>query len=222
MNRPRASRPLFVGCLAAIAVFVAGCTSSTADAPTGSSGSGSLVAVSPSVADVSTSPTSPGPADGPSSSFAATSPSQAATIDPASRESADRAAIEAQWTKFWDVYIGLVRASKDERPDLAATVAVDPTLTNLLKSAENFDAVGRDNYGFVIHRPSFLEDIGGARSAVLSDCQDQSQFGSIDVASGKTLTVGVDRDNIKADFVKSDIDDIWRVREIYFLTDTAC
>jgi len=121
MNRPRRGALRAVpwrvaGWLAAVAVLVAGCTSSSADGPTGSSGSGSSAAASPSVAEVPTSPSSNVASGGLSSS--PTAPNATGTVDsldPAVQEVAERTAIEAQWKQFWIVYDQIVRTPKRRR-----------------------------------------------------------------------------------------------------------
>ena len=207
-------------CALLVGTIVAGCTTSTADDPTSTVPSGTA---SPSVIDTSpASPVSSVPASpSPSVIDASTPPTSPSTLDPEAQEIADRAAVEAQWAKYWDTYINIVRTSPAERALAANDVAVDPAASNLVKSAEYFESLGRDNYGSVTHRNSWLQPINGASSAVLSDCQDQSQFGSLDTASGKKLTVGVERDNISAKFTKSN-DGIWRVEEVFYLVDSPC
>jgi hypothetical protein len=123
--------------------------------------------------------------------------------------------------KYWDIYTNIVRTDKSERSALGATVAVDPALSNLSKSADYFESQGRDTYGSVTHRLSWLEPIDTATEAVLADCQDQSGFGSLDVKTGQKLTVGVERDNVKAHFIKGS-DAVWRVSDIYYLEDSPC
>jgi hypothetical protein len=207
-------------CALLVGTIAAGCTTGTADDPTSAVTSGTA---SPSVIDTSpASPASSVPASpSPSVIDVSTPPTSPTTLDPEAQEIADRAAVEAQWAKYWDTYINIVRTSPAERDLAANDVAVDPAASNLVKSAEYFESLGRDNYGSVTHRNSWLQPINGASSAVLSDCQDQSQFGSLDTASGKKLTVGVERDNISAKFTKGS-DGIWRVEEVFYLVDSPC
>ena len=210
------------GC-AAVVLAVAGCSSSSADGPgttTGSAGLSASVISVPSTgsgASGSNSPTAPTPSVIDVPTVVATPTS----LDPDAQEASDRAAVEAQWVKFWDIYINIVRTPSLDRDALAATVAIDPMHSNLLKSAEYFESQGKDNYGTVGHRLSWLDGIHGSSEVVLSDCQDQSQFGSLEVASGHKLTVGVERDNVKGEFVRGQ-DGVWRVHELYYLTDTPC
>lgn len=207
-------------CALLVGTIAAGCTSNSADDPTSTASSSTA---SPSVVDTSSaSPSSSGAASpSPSVIDPSSPPPSSSTLDPEAQEIADRAAVEAQWAKYWDTYINLVRTSPAERVSLANEVAVDPAASNLLRSAEYFESLGRDNYGSVTHRNSWMQPINGSTSTVLSDCQDQSQFGSLDSATGKKLTVGVERDNISVKFIKG-VDGIWRVEEIFYLVDTPC
>ena len=138
------------GC-AAVVLAVAGCSSSSADGPgtttgsaglsasvisvpstgSGASGSSSPTALTPSVIDVPTVVATP------------------TSLDLDAQEAADRAAVEAQWTKYWETYINIVRTDPNERLLLAAEVAVDPAQGNLSKSAEYFEGQGKDGQGHV-------------------------------------------------------------------------
>ena len=211
------------GCLAAMAVLVAGCTSSSADGPTGSSGSGSSSAVSPSVADLSTTPIS-----AVASSDVTTSPTPA-TIptdvsgppDLAAQEVADRAAIEAQWVAFWDVYNGIVRTPSEQRHRTLESVAVDPILSEIVDAAARFDSQGLDYYGSVVQHPYWVTPVNGQAFAVMRDCQDQSQYGSVYVATNAKRSVGVDHNSMQAGFVKGD-DGAWRVQNFQHLENVPC
>jgi len=221
VNRSRLSLWRIAGRLTATAVFIAGCTSSTAEAPTGSSGSGSSVMASPSVADVSTS-RSPSAA----SSVVTTPPEPATTEasaspDPAAREATDRAAIETQWVAFWDVYNRIVRTPSEQRQRALESVAVDPILSEIVDAAARFDSQGLDYYGSVVQHPYWLTPVDGQAFAVMRDCQDQSQYGSVYVATNVKRSVGVDRNSLQAGFVRGD-DGVWRVQNFQHLENVPC
>jgi hypothetical protein len=203
MNRHRHPLWRIAGCLAATALFVAGCTSSSADGPTDSSGSGSSAAPSPSVADLSPSPSSSvAPSEVPTSSGPATIPTEASgSPDPAAQEATDRAAIEAQWAAFWGVYNGIVRTPSEQRPQALGAVAVDPVLSQIVDAAARFDSQGLDYYGSVVRHPYWVTPVNGQPFAVMRDCQDQSQYGSVYVATDVKRSVGVDRNSLQAGFV---------------------
>ena len=136
-------------------------------------------------------------------------------------ESADRAAVESQWVKSWDVDLEIARTPAADREALVATVAVDPTKTNMLSDAAKFDAQGLETYGSLGHRISWPQRINGGTTALIDDCQDRSQSGAIKTASGDKVTVGVARDHYQGSLVKGD-DGVWRVEQVYYLKDEPC
>src|SRR5664279_3495452 len=144
MNRPRSRRPqsltvwaasrgafmlrrkpaaITAAALLAVAcaALLAGCTSAsgvnieTLDPATSTSTAPSTASASPSQSSAPQSPalTSPSPTAGTDSGLPA-------------GEAADRAAVESQWIKSWDVYAALAHTPGDQRAALAGTVAVDP------------------------------------------------------------------------------------------------
>jgi len=202
--------------LAIAGVLLAACTSAsgvnieTLDPATSSSTSSSTASASPS--QTSGSPIS-----------VLTSPSPTAGTDsglPAG-EAADRAAVEAQWVKFWDVYAALALTPAADREALVATVAVDPTKANVLSDAAEFDSQGLQTYGTLGHRISWPQPINGATTAVIDDCQDASQTGAVNTTTGNKVTVGVPRDHYQGSLVKGD-DGIWRVAQPFYLKDEPC
>jgi hypothetical protein len=137
------------------------------------------------------------------------------------QEQADRTAIEAVWTESWDIYLALPGTPDAERRDRAASVAVDPALAGMLKDAAAIAAQGLDTYGKVGHRISWTMPIDGADHALISDCQDLSQTGSYDIATGEKKTVGVERQSMQGSLVKQD-DGTWKLAEVYYLRDEPC
>lgn len=230
MSKLLMTRTAIAGLLIA-ALAIAGCTNT---APGGSTTSGALsMSVTPSVAD---SPDQPTPEPSPTVSSAASSGSPSSDgLDTSTRsaasaqssenlspqEAADRAAIEAQWIKFWVVYDEIVRTPVAQRKERLQSVAVSPALDEVLEAANQADADGIDNYGTWSHRLSWETPVAGQTTAVISDCQDQSQTGTIDVASGKTLTVGKSRSHMRGEFVKTP-NGIWLLRQVYFIVDRPC
>jgi len=222
MSRQGVRRRAAAGC-AAVILGVAGCSSSSADGPgtttgsaapsasvisvpstgSGASGSSSPTALTPSVIDVPTVVATP------------------TSLDPDAQEAADRAAVEAQWTKFWITYDGIVRTAPDERLAQLNMVAVPPVTENVLQAASDADQKGIDNYGTWIHRLSWQFPINGSSTAVVADCQDQSETGTYEVASGKVLTVGKERSNMRGEFTKGQ-DGVWRLQTLYLIGDTGC
>jgi hypothetical protein len=157
----------------------------------------------------------------PVSSPAASTTAAATDGGLSAQETADRAAVEAQWVTSWDVLLGIARTPAADREALAATVAVDPIKAKMLEAGTQFDAQGLQTYGTLGHRISWPQPINGAPTAVIADCQDASQTGSMKTATGDKATVGVPRDPYQGSLVKGD-DGIWRVAQVYYLKDEPC
>ena len=136
-------------------------------------------------------------------------------------ESANRAAVESQWVKSWDVYLEIARTPAADREALIATVAVDPTKANMLSDAAKFDSQGLQTYGSLGHRISWPQPINGGATALIDDCQDRSQSGAIKTSTGDKVTVGVARDHYQGSLVKGD-DGVWRVEQVFYLKDEPC
>ena len=121
-------------CALLVGTIVAGCTTSTADDPTSTVPSGTA---SPSVVDTSpASPVSSVPASpSPSVIDASTPPTSPTTLDPEAQEIADRAAVEAQWVKFWDAVTRSIRNPPAERDAQRRRSAVDPNRSQMLDDA---------------------------------------------------------------------------------------
>jgi len=207
-------------CALLVGTILAGCTTSTADDPTSTVPSGTA---SPSVIDTSpASPVSSVPASpSPSVIDASTPPTSPTTLDPEAQEIADRAAVEAQYLKFWDTYENIVRTQPGDRANALGDVSVDPLKTKILDAASNFDSQGLDYYGAVVEHPYWIDPIAGGEFAVMRDCQDQSQYGSVFVASGEKRTVGVEKINLQVGFVRGP-DEIWRAQNLQHLTNVPC
>lgn len=205
---------------AGVLIFVAGCTTSTADGPT--STAIVSVTVSPSVIDPSSPlPTTSAASPSPSASAVESSPPTSVSSDISPQEAADRAAIEAQWIKLWEIYTMLARIPSEERQPTLASVTSSPLTENLITAAKQANVDGVDNYGNVNHRLFWLSSINGATTATIADCQDQSEAGTVSVATGQTLTTGRERINLRGDFIKG-ADGIWRARSIIDLGNSDC
>jgi hypothetical protein len=66
----------------------------------------------------------------------------------------------------------------------------------------------------VRHNIIFPLSIDGAPIVSIADCQDQTSSGTIDTATGKVLTTGEARVNIRGEMHKGD-DGIWRVHSLF-------
>ena len=189
-------------------------------------GSGVTVqSVGPTEADPSPSPTSATATT--TASVATTTPVELSATVPSSGssdsdpEQADRAAAEAQWIKSWEVYLSIATTPIDQREALAATVTVDPAKTRMLSDAAEFDRQGLQTYGEIVHRISWPQSIMGSDTALVDDCQDASQTGSFETATGKKVTVGVSREHYQGSMTRGE-DGVWRVADSFYLQDEPC
>jgi hypothetical protein len=232
MTRRRDDRWRIALCGAALTLVVAGCTSEAADGATPSGPPARTatpsVAAPPSTVSGSATVTAPMSSRASTLSSTPSSPKPTGTtkptptsLDSAAREKADRAAIEAQWIKFWDAYENIIRTPSELRSSALDAVSVDPIKSRILGAARKFESQGLDYYGSVVQHPYWIESIGGGNFAVIRDCQDQSNYGSVYVSSRKKRTVGVPRDSLQAGFVKAR-DGVWRVQNIQFLENLPC
>jgi hypothetical protein len=206
--------------LLVVGAVLAGCT--------GTSGVNTETLDPISTSSASSSPVSSSTAASPSEITASPSPPSASPSVTSgtdnglsSQESADRAAVESQWVKSWDVFLEIARTPAADREALVSTVAIDPNRTKMLSAATEFDAQGLQTYGTLGHRISWPQPINGGSTAVIDDCQDRSQSGAIKTATGDKITVGVPRDHYQGSLVKGD-DGVWRVEQVYYLKDEPC
>lgn len=136
-------------------------------------------------------------------------------------EAADRAAVEAQWTTYWEVYAALPHTPEGQWDGLLTPVAVEPMIANAKTDARSIIGKGRDTYGTVTHRFSWPKSINGGDAATISDCDDTSQSGAYETATGNKVSVGVPRRNTMGTLVKGG-DGVWRVSAAYILKDEPC
>lgn len=208
------------GALAAgVLILASGCTSGTTE------GSASTPAVSlptspPVNATNSLQPSSRAP---PSLSRLVIEPSASEPVSSeiSQQEAADRAAIEAQWKQFWIVVLGAIRLPEDEREPALSRVSVDPLKAKILDEVRESEANGLDRYGAMTQHPYWEEPVDGGDIAVMGDCQDASQSGVVNVATGRRETVGVADNNVRTTFERGP-DQVWRVKEIHYLVDAPC
>ena len=202
---------------AGVVLLLAGCTSGSADAPPTSPVASPTV--SPSVIDPSSLALSSSSA--PNASPSAVEGSAETSLDAAAQEAADRAAIEAQWVHFWEVYQELVRTPPENRQTLAESVAVAELASKMVTAAEKAEQQKKDNYGSVVHHIFWQFDVAGKSDAVVADCLDQSNAGTVDTSTGSILTVGPQKANMRGELTRG-TDGIWRVKSVTTLNSTAC
>lgn len=171
----------------------------------------------------STAATSPTSSPSSSSASAPLFSSAAPTTSDAisATEAADRAAVEAQYTRYWEVYAALPHTPEDQWDALLGAVAVEPVLSNAKKDARTIMGKGRDTYGTVAHRFSWPKSIDGSDTATISDCDDTSQSGAYETATGNKVTVGVPRRHMVGSMIRG-ADGIWRIQQSYWLADEPC
>ena len=104
---------------------------------------------------------------------------------------------------------------------MAAEVAVDPALSNLLTDANTLNSKGWDTYGQFTSRITWPQPVDGKATAVIADCQDASQAGSLETSTGNKTTVGVARNPLQGTFVRGQ-DGVWRVDRVFYLKDEPC
>ena len=214
-------RPAAITAVLAVAcVVLASCTTGsgviteTLDPATSTSAALSTASASSS----SSAPVSPTP-----QSSAGTNPIPTSATDSgvSASEAADRAAVEAQWTKFWQVYVDIVRTPESDRAGAVGEVAIEPTASSVLADAAKLESQGRDTYGSVTHHITWPQPINSQPTALLTDCQDQSSYGALETSTGTKKTVGLAKDHLQGQLAKGD-DGIWRVQQVYYLTDEPC
>jgi len=129
--------------------------------------------------------------------------------------------VENAWNNFWIAALGIVRVKDEERVAVLSEVAVDPLRSQILTEARESSARGLDRYGAMTAHPYWGQSIDGKSAAVMGDCQDSSNSGTVDISTGQHKTVGVADNNIRATFVRTD-DGRWKVQDIFYLVDVPC
>jgi hypothetical protein len=154
-----------------------------------------------------------------------TTPSPSMSSSPATdapaRETQDRGAVEAAWSKFWSVYTTLHTIPAAQLDAAVASVSIDPTSKGMLAEYATSLTQQLTDYGYVVTHPYWQQSINGSNTAVMGDCQDQSHFGSISTVTNDKRTVGVAHDNMKGTLEKG-ADGVWRVELIEYLTGVPC
>jgi len=123
--------------------------------------------------------------------------------------------------RFWEVTDNLPTVPETERRYAASSVAVEPTLTQVLHQAKSLADNGLVVYGTSVFHPHWEQSVDGKSTAVMEDCTDTSQSGSMVAATGERRTVGVPDNNTRATFAKGP-NGVWRVKEIFFFVDLTC
>ena len=121
--------------------------------------------------------------------------------------------------KFWVIYDDLIRIPATERERHCRSVAVDPTLSQMIDRTRTtsqrkaLTTTDRSN----IH-PYWEQSINGAATAVMGDCTDTTARVPSIPLRDKKLTVGVPKQQHASEHSPSDEQGIWRVAEIFYLS----
>jgi hypothetical protein len=141
----------------------------------------------------------------------------------ADRELADRAAVERAWLAYSVVERDILspKYTPQEWPVVLKPVAIDPTYSRALSAATRARNAGIVVWGQAIHSPYWKQPIGGKNTAVMGDCIDAHNSGSLWVKTGKKRTVGKVGNNSRVTLVRGS-DGKWRVKLIEDLVDQPC
>lgn len=153
----------------------------------------------------------------------ASSASPTATpLTPDEVEAAERLAAETAYINFWrTVWTFAEEYPQDQWAQVVEEIAVNPVLSQILSGRAEQVQKGIALYGEVITRVSWTQPISGQASATLMDCQDSSNAGQLEVATGDKLTGGLPRSLVRGTLVKG-ADGAWRVQQIEYLVDEVC
>ncbi|RIJ69797.1 hypothetical protein D1871_21310 [Nakamurella silvestris] len=184
------------------------------------------VSLRPTVAGVSTPTTlSVPPPSGSMSSSPSSAP--ATTHRPSDPEAEAKREIEKVWLQYWRIYTTSTAMTQEDLKAAIGTVAVDPIRTDVIKEWGYFRDRGLENYGTVRHHIAWsgkrerfaLGVVKGA--AYIGDCLDESSFGSRYVSTMKKRTKGFEKELVVGEFTRDSIGS-WKIRQLYYLTSTAC
>ena len=111
----------------------------------------------------------------------------------------------------------------DVRKATMTQYAVNPILKQALDAQANFAKNGWVSYGgsTIVHRFGWVTPVGERTSAVVSDCMDDYNAGSMEAKTGKKLTAGLHRDNTRLTF-NLQTDGSWKISQIQFLVNIPC
>lgn len=126
---------------------------------------------------------------------------------------ADTADIERAYVAFWDAVNAVAHQDPSQWPGTLGAVATDPELNAMLNNLNTLRSRSLTVYGTTREHVTKI-DVTGV-SATLTDCQDASESGQADVNTGQHKTVGIPRNPITADLVRS-ADGRWRVSDVSY------
>jgi hypothetical protein len=149
-------------------------------------------------------------------------PAGSATVQAANpQEETDRAAVEMVWRRVWDLVTIINEIPLAERQARADALLLDPIRSQLLASAAKADSDGETFYGTIQLHPYWYRSIDGQNNAVIGDCRDASNFGSMIRATGEKRSVGIKGSNTVGRFLRGQ-DGSWKLWQVSYLTDLPC
>lgn len=142
-----------------------------------------------------------------------TASSSAPTASPTLAD--EQQAILSQYRLFWSSLTPVSKMPAAQRRAALAKYTVDPELKSLLAGLAQTDAKKQVFYGADRPRATQASISPDGVKAVIDDCQDSSQSGNADRATGRKVTVGVARNHVVVTMTRSD--GVWKV---YFVSHT--
>ena len=85
----------------------------------------------------------------------------------------------AQWNKFWEVYPALPHTPEGIARHWPRRSQSTPRCPTSSPTPSTMNSKGWDTYGEFSHRISWPQPVNGKTTAVIADCQDASQAGSL-------------------------------------------
>jgi hypothetical protein len=125
----------------------------------------------------------------------------------------ETAAILAAYREFFARQAEISMAAKGERQALLAPFTTDPALQRVLRGMLAAEEIGEVGYGQPVVNP-VVHSIDGDVATVY-DCQDGSQAGRKNKATGKVVSRGAKKSKAVVTLHRGD-DDRWRVATIAF------
>jgi hypothetical protein len=121
--------------------------------------------------------------------------------------------VKRAFMHFWSVSNGVIQERDGAWRLELAVVAVEPQLSQMVDNLNSLKSRGIAVYGTTVEYVTKV-DVDGD-TATVTDCQDASQSGQLDIKTGERTTVGVPRNPVTGRMQRDEKGD-WRVAEISF------
>lgn len=159
----------------------------------------------------------PGASEAPTPSV---TPTPSATTSPTPIAPAtEEQKVLAAYSAYYDALGPISALPAAERPAALAKLSVDPLYSAAVKELAARDAAGKIVYGQLVVKPVVAVLQGD--NAALEDCQDASQFGLMNRATGEKLTVGV-KEFKQLSQMKRGADGVWRISAVERTPEAKC